>query len=154
VSTRAGKVESVLGKLTRPQGRDVPKDVGRWEVAVLDPPRRGLGHEAARRLSSLLPSRIVYISCDPATLARALEVFVSEGDVVERVRVFDLMPMTSEVEIVTTLQLPASVAATKRDSMKGELAGTGKPTGRVKRPPRGGSSARGKSKARRGRSSA
>ena len=48
--------------------------------------------------------RIVYVSCDPATLARDLEVATGKGFEVEDVTVFDLMPMTSHVEVVATLR--------------------------------------------------
>ena len=60
---------------------------------------RGLGRDLARVASQ----RIVYVSCDPATLARDLEVLLDGGFRVESARVFDLMPMTAEVETVVTL---------------------------------------------------
>ena len=100
VTARNGKSEGFLGKLARAdraRGHD-------YDVVVLDPPRRGLGRQPARWLASTRPARVVYVSCDPATLARDLEVFVKSGYTLERVRVFDLMPMTSEVEIVATLR--------------------------------------------------
>ncbi len=99
VSVRSGKSETFIGKLAR---SSQPRRA-KYDVVVLDPPRRGLGRQPSRWLSGLQPERIVYVSCDPATLARDLEILSKNGYAVERVRVFDLMPMTSEVEVVATL---------------------------------------------------
>ena len=99
VTVRSGKSETFISKLSRSsQTRRAS-----YDVVVLDPPRRGLGRQPSRWLSGLQPARIVYVSCDPATLARDLEILTKNGYAVERVRVFDLMPMTSEVEVVATL---------------------------------------------------
>lgn len=75
----------------------------RYDVVVLDPPRRGLGETAAAAVGVVAQSRIVYVSCDPATLARDLRVLVGAGFQLSDVTVFDMMPMTPEVEVVATL---------------------------------------------------
>lgn len=75
-----------------------------YPVVVLDPPRSGLGKEASAALAKVAGERIVYVSCDPATLARDLEVFVARGFDIADVTVFDMMPMTPEVEVVATLK--------------------------------------------------
>jgi 23S rRNA (uracil1939-C5)-methyltransferase len=75
----------------------------RYEVVVLDPPREGLGEAPSRALARIATERVVYVSCDPATLARDLRVLVDEGWTIVDVTVFDLMPMTAEVETVATL---------------------------------------------------
>jgi 23S rRNA (uracil1939-C5)-methyltransferase len=77
----------------------------RYDVVVLDPPRGGVGREGAAQIARTALERIVYISCDPATLARDLEAMLEArpGLRVEHLRVFDMMPMTSEVESVVTL---------------------------------------------------
>jgi 23S rRNA (uracil1939-C5)-methyltransferase len=75
-----------------------------FDVVLLDPPRTGIGSEAAARLATLAP-RIVYVSCDPNTLARDLEALVAAGaHEVERVAPLDLMPQTFHVETVVTLR--------------------------------------------------
>lgn len=75
----------------------------RYDVVVLDPPRKGIGETAAKALARIAEQRVVYVSCDPATLARDLRVLVREGMRLESVVVFDMMPMTPEVEVVATL---------------------------------------------------
>ncbi len=84
----------------------VPRIAGgptRYEVVLADPPRAGLGKDAARALAVVATERIVLVACDPATLARDLGVLVKHGWAVDEVAVFDLMPMTPEVECVATL---------------------------------------------------
>jgi 23S rRNA (uracil1939-C5)-methyltransferase len=75
-----------------------------YPVVVLDPPRAGLGREASAALAKVAAERIVYVSCDPSTLARDLEVITAGGFVIADVTVFDMMPMTPEVEVVATLK--------------------------------------------------
>lgn len=74
-----------------------------YEVVVLDPPRIGLGEAATAAMCRIATERIVYVSCDPATLARDLAVAIERGFSVTDVAVLDLMPMTPEVEVVATL---------------------------------------------------
>ena len=78
----------------------------RYDVVVIDPPRAGLGEAAARQLATVVGERLVYVSCDPATLARDLKVLVAGGLRIVDVTVFDMMPMTAEVEVVATLERP------------------------------------------------
>ena len=75
-----------------------------YPVVVLDPPRAGLGQEASAALAKVASERIVYVSCDPSTLTRDLEVLDAGGFQILDVTVFDLMPMTPEVETVVTLK--------------------------------------------------
>ncbi len=75
----------------------------RYDVVVVDPPRKGLGEGVCEHLASVAEERVVYVSCDPATLARDLRVLVARGFVLRDVRVFDMMPMTAQVEVVATL---------------------------------------------------
>jgi 23S rRNA (uracil1939-C5)-methyltransferase len=74
----------------------------RFDAVLLDPPRAG-GFEAVRMLGSLAPSRVVYVSCDPATLARDLEVLAEEGFRLERAVPIDMFPQTSHLETVALL---------------------------------------------------
>ena len=80
----------------------------RFDAIVLDPPRGGCANLLAD-LAALAPARIVYVSCDPMTLARDLLALASLGYRTERLRAFDLMPQTPHVECVALL-LPAAGA--------------------------------------------
>ncbi len=84
-------------------GRPVAE--GEVDLALLDPPRTGLGLEGARLLAGLAPRRIVYVSCDPSTLARDLRVLVDAGYGLRSVDAFDLFPQTFHVETVARLDL-------------------------------------------------
>lgn len=74
----------------------------RFDLVVLDPPRGGLGTKAAQDLARVAAGRIVYVSCEPSTLVRDLGV-LSVGRKIARVTVFDMMPMTPEVEVLVSL---------------------------------------------------
>lgn len=76
----------------------------RYDVVVIDPPRAGLGQASAAKLAKVVEKRLVYVSCDPATLARDLRVLIDGGLRLVDVTVFDMMPMTAEVEVVATLE--------------------------------------------------
>lgn len=89
-----GKTEEVLGHL--PQAPD---------VVILDPPRAGCQPAALEGLLTLQPPRLVYVSCDPETLARDLKVLCQEGYLVEHVQPLDMFPQTHHVECVAVLKL-------------------------------------------------
>jgi 23S rRNA (uracil1939-C5)-methyltransferase len=75
----------------------------RPELVVLDPPRAGAGAEACELLVRLAPGCIVYVSCDPTTLARDLAV-LGRGYRVVELAMLDLFPQTAHVETVTVLE--------------------------------------------------
>jgi 23S rRNA (uracil1939-C5)-methyltransferase len=79
----------------------------RFELVVLDPPRAGLGAGPCRDLARVSRGRTIYVACDPATLARDLGVLTGLGHRLIDVAVFDLMPMTPDVEVVAVLDAPA-----------------------------------------------
>jgi 23S rRNA (uracil1939-C5)-methyltransferase len=68
------------------------------DVAVVDPPRAGLGNRVARFLSAAGAPRITYVSCDPATLARDLAVLLESGYRIEEAHLIDLFPQTYHIE--------------------------------------------------------
>jgi 23S rRNA (uracil1939-C5)-methyltransferase len=75
----------------------------RPQLVVLDPPRAGLGQEGAEILTRIAPEWIVYVSCDPTTLARDLAVFQS-AYAIEEVHLIDLFPQTFHMETVVKLR--------------------------------------------------
>ncbi len=77
---------------------------GRFDILLLDPPRPGLTKAAMNRVMELLPGRIVYLSCNPATFARDLKKFLKKYDV-ESVRAIDFFPQTFHIESLAFLRL-------------------------------------------------
>jgi tRNA/tmRNA/rRNA uracil-C5-methylase (TrmA/RlmC/RlmD family) len=86
--------------------RSVNDTVRPGSVVVLDPPRHGLAKGVVASLVRREPRRVVYVSCDAATFARDLKIFLSSGFVLSDLRVFDLFPMTEHVELVALLDSP------------------------------------------------
>ena len=75
----------------------------RPELVVLDPPRAGLGVEGAAALARVGAERVVYVSCDPVTLARDLAVLTRTAYRIESVQMVDLFPQTFHLETVVFL---------------------------------------------------
>ncbi len=73
------------------------------DVISVDPPRKGMSEEVIGHIISMQPNRIVYVSCDPATLARDLNRFSLQNYAVKRVEVVDMFPRTKHVECVVLL---------------------------------------------------
>ena len=74
------------------------------DLALLDPPRAGLGARAAILLAQCRPRSIVYVSCDPATLSRDVKTLVESGYCLDRLHMVDLFPQTYHQETVAVLQ--------------------------------------------------
>jgi 23S rRNA (uracil1939-C5)-methyltransferase len=92
----SGEVRHVLPELLR-------KGI-RAEVVVADPPRAGFHPKALRALLALGPARVVYVSCNPATLARDLAVLVAGGYRVTAVQPVDMFPHTPHIEVVARVE--------------------------------------------------
>lgn len=75
----------------------------RPEAIVVDPPRKGMDEAAVRALCGMAPERIVYVSCNPATLARDITVFASCGYALARAEAVDMFPRTAHIETVALL---------------------------------------------------
>jgi tRNA/tmRNA/rRNA uracil-C5-methylase (TrmA/RlmC/RlmD family) len=88
-----GRVEEALDRF----------QIERADLVVVDPPRTGLGRDVVERIAALTPQRIVYVSCDPATLARDLAWLAERGYPLTELRAFDAFPMTHHVECVALL---------------------------------------------------
>ncbi len=82
------------------------------DVVILNPPRRGLSREVVKMLLRRPSTRIAYVSCDPATLARDLKALRARYDL-SAYRAFDLFPQTAHVETVVTLSFKATEAGQK-----------------------------------------
>ncbi len=74
-----------------------------WDLVLLDPPRQGLSPRALEGLLRLAPRRIIYLSCDPSTLARDLAGLVQGGYRPLQVQALDLFPQTYHIEAVVLL---------------------------------------------------
>jgi 23S rRNA (uracil1939-C5)-methyltransferase len=77
----------------------------KFDIIVFDPPRSGLETNFIQELTRLKPKKIVYISCEPMTLARDLQVIVDSGYELKRVQPVDMFPQTFHVETITLLSL-------------------------------------------------
>ncbi len=74
------------------------------DVIVVDPPRKGCDAVLLETIVEMAPERIVYVSCDPATLARDVKALRGKGYEMEKVRAVDMFPMTVHVETCVLLQ--------------------------------------------------
>ena len=84
--------------------RDLVEQAGRPDVAVVDPPRAGLSQKVVRRIIEAGPKRIVYVSCNPTTLAPNAAQMVEAGYRLVRVRPVDMFPQTPHIESVALLE--------------------------------------------------
>ena len=74
------------------------------DVVILDPPRSGSTPEFIAAVNTLKPARVVYVSCDPETLARDLKLFVKKGWAVRAIQPVDMFPYTRHCETVCLLE--------------------------------------------------
>jgi 23S rRNA (uracil1939-C5)-methyltransferase len=81
------------------------------DVVFVDPPRSGLTPKAVRRVLELAPERLVYVSCNPTTLAPNARQLVDGGYMLERVRPLDMFPHTPHIECVALLRRGAEAPA-------------------------------------------
>ena len=95
VSFRADKAEELLPRMVA--------DGLRPDVIVVDPPRKGLDPAVIRAMAQASPDRLVYVSCNPATLARDAGLLKEEGYLVRKVQPVDMFCWTSGVETVVQL---------------------------------------------------
>ncbi len=100
VSFYAGDMKDVFTK-------ELVAKEGKPDVVITDPPRAGMHADVVARLNELLPQRIVYVSCNPATQARDVQL-LSENYEVKKVRPVDMFPHTHHVESVALLERKAN----------------------------------------------
>ena len=102
--TNARFVEGESRPVLRAWARGERPDAPRPEIVVVDPPRAGLHPRVVARVAELLPRRIVYVSCNPATLARDARDFAERGYPLASIEPFDLFPHTPHIECVARLE--------------------------------------------------
>ncbi|TAK05898.1 class I SAM-dependent RNA methyltransferase, partial [bacterium] len=83
---------------------EAKRRLARIDLVILNPPRKGVQPDAMAALFSLQPPQIIYVSCEPATLARDLDKFTGNGYRVITLQPFDMFPQTAEVETVALLK--------------------------------------------------
>lgn len=92
-----------------PRVRVVARDVKQWrptpaDLVVLDPPRAGAGKRVVAAIAASGGATVVYVSCEPSTLARDVSYFRDRGYVPDHIQGFDLFPGTAHVETVVRLR--------------------------------------------------
>ena len=95
VEPRCGTVEEIFPQLLA-EGMHP-------EIVILDPPRKGVDRKTLEHVVELCPSRIIYVSCNPATLARDLKILKEAGYETKSVQPVDLFPQTFHVECVAII---------------------------------------------------
>jgi 23S rRNA (uracil1939-C5)-methyltransferase len=90
---RSGDCEKIIPSIEQP-----------FDIVILDPPRDGCKRELIENIIQKSPKRIVYVSCNPATLARDLALFVTVGYTVDSVQSIDMFPQTGHIETVVRLE--------------------------------------------------
>ncbi|NOX37092.1 MAG: 23S rRNA (uracil(1939)-C(5))-methyltransferase RlmD [Calditrichaeota bacterium] len=96
VEFQIGDAEAYLGS---PES-----SAARFTTVIVDPPRKGLDERFIHQLVQLQPEKIVYVSCNPKTLVRDLEIFTRLGYTTDTIYPFDMFPQTYHVESLTLLR--------------------------------------------------
>ena len=84
---------------------DVMNNILLPSIIIVDPPRPGLHPNTVKNLLALRPNKIIYVSCNPATMARDIEILINEKYSIKDLQPIDMFPHTPHVECVTTLIL-------------------------------------------------
>ena len=103
-----GKAEEelpkMMGMVDTEGGKEPAVRISQADVAILDPPRAGCDERLLEAVVKAEPSKIIYVSCDPATLARDIKWLTENGYEFREATPCDMFPWTSHVEVVTCLQ--------------------------------------------------
>jgi 23S rRNA (uracil1939-C5)-methyltransferase len=104
-SARANEIENArfFAGDVRLALRELVQTAGRPDVLLVDPPRAGLSQKIVRRIIEANPRRVVYVSCNPTTLAPNAAQLVEAGYRLRRVRPVDMFPQTPHIECVAVL---------------------------------------------------
>ena len=98
-----GKAEEVLPEYYVDYAKEHPGEHARADVIVVDPPRKGCERSVLDTMVQMEPERIVYVSCDSATLARDVKYLRENGYEIRKVKATDMFPMSVHVETVVLL---------------------------------------------------
>lgn len=90
--------------------RETAASVARVDVIVVNPPRKGLSNDTFSAVLTTKVPKIIYISCEPTTLARDLDRFAHAGYHVQQVQPFDMFPQTDKVETVALLEQATNIS--------------------------------------------
>ena len=93
----AGDVEVILDKLINADGI-IP------DIIMVDPPRKGLDNKSIENILKIAPKKVIYISCNPATLVRDLSKLEKKYEI-DKIKPVDLFPFSKHCEVLTTLEL-------------------------------------------------
>ena len=85
-----------------------------YDLVVLDPPRGGCERAVLDKIIELKTGRVVYVSCNPATLARDAKILNEGGYALKSVEAFDMFPHTVHVETVVLMELDAATRTLSR----------------------------------------
>ena len=99
-----GKAEEALPKYYEDYAKEHGGETAHADVIVVDPPRKGCEESLLQTMVDMQPERIVYVSCDSATLARDVKFLRGNGYELERVRAVDQFPHTVHIETCVLLQ--------------------------------------------------
>ncbi|MBO7597925.1 MAG: class I SAM-dependent RNA methyltransferase, partial [Bacteroidales bacterium] len=95
-----GKAEEIIPDLINNKGINA-------DVVIVDPPRKGCDKVLIDSIIKMRPKRLVYVSCDPASLARDLKILQDNGFKTKYVQPVDMFPHTVHIETVAFIVLPA-----------------------------------------------
>ena len=93
----------ILRKTTGEAAQELARRGLRPDVVCVDPPRKGISAAVIAAIVEMRPRRVVYVSCNPATLARDLKLLEERGYRAERGEAVDLFPRTAYIESVVKL---------------------------------------------------
>ena len=99
---KINNIEFITGKAEETLPYLITRGVEANKV-IVDPPRKGCDKRVLDAIISIKPERIVYVSCNPTTLARDLKILVENGYMVKEVQPVDMFPHTAHIESVTLL---------------------------------------------------
>ena len=99
-----GKAEEVLPRYYEQYAETHPRESAHADVIVVDPPRKGCDVALLETIAKMQPEKIVYVSCDSATLARDLKYLCGRGYELKKGRAVDMFPHTVHVETIVLLQ--------------------------------------------------
>jgi 23S rRNA (uracil1939-C5)-methyltransferase len=102
--TAATAVRAATLDFLRQSRKPAHSDSTRPDLIIVDPPRTGLGAETCGLLAAIAAPSLVYVSCDPATLARDLRALLGSGYAIQSITLADLFPQTFHLETVVHLR--------------------------------------------------